>query len=69
MVRWCIDSQDLCKEDSMETSGQDLHGHDRSSDVVDGGRLSGMSVISKAAEWIERIDPGSGYRLVFYVFR
>jgi len=40
----------------METSGQDLHGHDRSSDVINGGRLSVMSVMSRAAEWIERID-------------
>jgi Fusaric acid resistance protein-like len=60
MVRWWIDSRYLCKDNSMETSGQDLQGHDRSSDVIAGGHLS---LMSKAAGWIERIDPGTHRRV------
>jgi hypothetical protein len=44
----------------METSDRNLHGRDRSSDVIDGDRLS---VISRAAEWIEQIDPGTHRRI------
>jgi hypothetical protein len=44
----------------METSGQDLQGHDRSSDVIAGGHLS---LMRRTAGWIERIDPGTHRRI------
>jgi len=60
MVRWWLDSRYFCEDDSLETGGQDLQDHDRSSDVIAGGHLS---LMSRAVEWIERIDPGTHRRV------
>jgi hypothetical protein len=60
MVRLWIDYRYFCKDDSMETGGQDLQDYDRSSDVIAGGHLS---LMSRAAGWIERIDPGTHRRV------